>query len=284
MKKIAVVTVLAIALISVNVMSADADYFPLAVGNVWEHDLMIQGLAGLQDMGDATWKIYGTQTIGAETFYACSLAATIQYLAPIETTLVVLIQEQGNDIFLTQNPNSPTALQKIGQHTYTGDETWTADGKTVAVSAAGAYTVPAGSFNSCFAVKADNDTSAVYAPNVGPLRIKLTVSSFTIHFFLKKYTVTVPSDIRCLKDGCIRDAAKGLFTADNAAKTITFDLGDNQKAALSLYRPNGKLVQKYEIGGIGTINVNDNNISAGQILLKLDVDGKVYTGKMSLDR
>jgi hypothetical protein len=285
MKKAIIIAALLLGVAATTVTSGEPDYFPIAIGNVWEHDIMIQGLGGgLQDMGDAKWKVIATTTIGTESFYLCSLQATIQYLAPIETTLVVLLQDNGNDIYLTQNPNSPTALQKIGQHTYEGGETWTADEKTITVSAAGTYTAPAGDFNNCFAASADTDTAAVYAPNVGPLRIKLQFSGMDVHFFLKDYDVTVPSSIKCLRRRCLSHAAQGMFTANDLERTVTFDLGNNQKAALSVYRPNGKLVQKYEIGGMGTINVDKGGAGSGHVLLRLELEGNVYTGKMMLQK
>jgi hypothetical protein len=51
-----------------------------------------------------------------------------------------------------------------------------------------------------------------------------------------------------------------------------------------MYTSDGRRVKQYEIGGMGTVNLKDARMASGNILFKLDVDGKTYTERMNLAR
>ncbi len=263
------------------VQARAVDYFPLVVGNVWKHEAKIPFAGMLQTVGDATWTITGDTTIGGNSYFVVEVL--VQYASGVNETTQLFILDDGNKVSMTTNPNSPTALVQVGQHTYQEGDTWEASGNTLTASACGSYTVSAGAFTSCFAVLAGSDTSGVFAPDVGPLRMTLVVGGANVSFFLKEYDVDLTPNYIQHAIQRIVPADGELFTSNALTRTITFDVGDNHQAVLSLYGGNGRLVKEYQIGGMGTIEV-DRGVGSSNMLLRLQMDGRVYTGKMSLAR
>ncbi|MBD3391831.1 MAG: hypothetical protein GF418_07220 [Chitinivibrionales bacterium] len=262
-----------------------ADYFPLAEGNVWDHD--VQGLVEgvLQDMGTATWTITGQTVHDGNPCFVVEVLGRYE-LAPgltLTDTSEIYLIDDGNDVYVTTDLQSPTAAVKAGQHSYEGGETWNAAGTDVTVETASTETVPAGEFNGCFAVNSADETVGLFAPDVGPLKMRLEKDGNTLFFTLRDFDVSPPLAICCPvpREG---SRASGLFTADNNSRTVHFDLGDRRRGTLSVFRPDGRLVRQHEIAGMGILNVDNRSISSGNVLLRLELDGKSYTGRMTLTK
>jgi hypothetical protein len=266
-------TLAILSLLAVSSLVVAADYFPLAKGNSWADNIMYP-LTGttLTKVGTATWNITGDTIYNNQTYFVCSVH--VIYGGMLDTLLPAYLLNQGNDVSMTTNLASATALVKVGQHQYQGGESWTSGVTTVTASYCGTVHCAAGDFNSCYALLSGTDTSSMFAPNVGPLRMLFAFNGSTVTLFLTSYSIA---------SAVIRPvlANRGpTFTFDNSAGTVFFNQQKQGQGALSLYRTNGRLVKEYQIGGIGAIAVSRRDIGSGDVIYKLRLNDKVYTGML----
>jgi hypothetical protein len=267
-------TLAILLLLAISSLVLAGDYFPLSKGNSWTDDIMYPMPNNtLTKVGTATWNITGDTVYNNQTYFACSVH--IKYGSMIDSTLPAYILNQGNDVYLTTNLASATALVKVGQHQYQGNESWTSGVTAVAVSYCATTHSAAGNFDSCYALLSGTDTNSIFAPNVGPLRMLFPFNGITVSLYLTSYTI--------VSSAVIRNASpnrSGAFTFDNASGAIRFDGQTQGQGALSLYGTNGRLVKEYQIGGIGAIAVSRRDIGSSDVIYKLRLNGKVYTGML----
>ena len=108
-------TILCLAVVFVSSAvsySSAADYFPLAIDNVWEYEVRIpDNKGGLQYFGDATWTITGDSVIGGQSFFIVASHVTY-YFGMGDTTVMLYLIAHGNDVKLTSSPESksPAAI------------------------------------------------------------------------------------------------------------------------------------------------------------------------------
>jgi hypothetical protein len=285
MKTKVILTIFVFSALAALTKTSAADYFPCAAGNTWNFDVNLNLFNSMQDVGDAVWTIQKDTVIDGSTYFKCS--CEMQYALgqeTIDTSIDIYMLDDGTDIFMTTDPEDEASLTKIGQHSFSGTEQWEFMGNTYEASECGEYTVAAGTFESCCCVVAgETDTSGVYAPDVGPLRLMLTVQGLETHLMLKEYDVKPSTLGICCRVPAMQKAPYSPFRADNSTGTISFDLGSPaDRGKLSMYTSDGRRVSQYQIGGIGTLKVDNRHTASGNILLKLDVNGKTYTGKMNV--
>jgi hypothetical protein len=175
-----IATLCLISVAPVTTASA-ADYYPLAAGNKWTYSLEMEGSTGT--LKDAIEKkiVNGTDTV----FRMSSKIAIIGY----NDSSSGYVMSNGNDVFYFESLNDAKPYDKTFEHQPIEGHTWTlSTGEAIKIVYYGSFTVPAGTFNSCYAILVDSDTSEIYAPDVGLIAM-LSEGTVTA---LTSYTV-VPS-------------------------------------------------------------------------------------------
>jgi hypothetical protein len=162
-----------------------ADYFPLATGNSWNYSFTILLI-------DSTITVPLTMAVVDDTMIGPDSVFEIKMWSDVDTTLDTsggYFLVRGNDILTLDSLKPPMPYYKIFEHLPVAGKGWKNDnGDTVTVVYYGTITVPAGTFDSCYAIVNHNgDTFQVFAPNVGLVRetnsgnawLKLT--SYSVH-------------------------------------------------------------------------------------------------------
>jgi hypothetical protein len=152
-----------------------ADYFPLATGDIWNYTFSATMLDSTFT-GPLTMVVAGNTMVGPDSVYKMKIWSDI---GPIMDTSTGYYMARGNDILVLDSLGPPVPFNKIFEHYPQAGERWINDnGETLTVVYYGAITVPAGTFDSCYAT-VDNNGGAVYvfAPNVGLVKMAFPDSS-----------------------------------------------------------------------------------------------------------
>lgn len=143
----------------VSVASA-ADYFPLAIGNKWSYSVTMDGAKGT--LSEAIeQKILNK----ADTVFRMSSKIAVP---GFHDSASGYIMSDANNIVTFENLSDVKPYDKSFEHAPIAGHTWTLNtGEIQTIIYYGSFTVPAGTFNSCYAVVEGGDTIEIYAPDIG---------------------------------------------------------------------------------------------------------------------
>jgi hypothetical protein len=167
-----------------------ADYFPLAKGNSWNYTFS-------EIIFDSSYTVGVRMAVACDTVIGADSVFGIKMWADSETVpdeYAGYYMVRGNYVFTLDSLNQPRTDSKMFEHFPKAGDGWKNDnGDTFTVIYFGTITVPAGTFDSCFAtVDKNNDTVFVFAPNVGLVRIFHVGNSL---FELTAYSVHIPNSV-----------------------------------------------------------------------------------------
>lgn len=146
-----------IALFCLTTFVSAADYFPLAVENVWTY--LVQGL------GEMEIKIDQKIPVGGDTFFRTQVKVS---LAGISDSVTGYMVSRGNDVLAADSLTSAPPYEKGFEHQPVAGHAWDySDGGTTKIVFYGTCTVAAGTYSNCYATVDGEDTMAIYAPDVG---------------------------------------------------------------------------------------------------------------------
>ena len=165
-------------------VASAADYFPLAVGNKWSYSVTMDGLNGTLKQAIEQKIIIVTDTV----FRVSDKIAVPGF----NDSASGYMMSVANDAFSFENLSDVKPYDKIFEHAPSAGHTWTqSTGEIQTITYYGTYTVPAGTFNSCYAVVEGGDTIEIFAPDVGLIASDWNGTSVA----LSSYTVSPPSPV-----------------------------------------------------------------------------------------
>jgi hypothetical protein len=178
------------AILGLVAAAHSADYFPLAKGNSWNY-------AFSEIFPDSVHTSGVKMMVACDTVIGSAFIFGIKMWSETDTApdrYAGYYMVRGNGIFILDSLGQPMTNNQIIEHHPTAGDGWRNDnGDTMTVVYFGSITVPAGTFDSCYAtVDQNGDTVNVFAPNVGMVRIVHVNNS---RFELTAYSVHLPNSI-----------------------------------------------------------------------------------------
>jgi hypothetical protein len=241
-----------------------ADYFPLAKGNSWNYNFTIL-------IFDSTITVPLTMAVVDDTMIGPDSVFGIKMWSQVDTTQDTstgYYKVTGNDVLTLDSLKPPMPYNKVFEHHPKVGDGWRNDnGDTMTVIYSGTITVPAGTFDSCYAtVDKYGDTVDVFAPNVGLVKI---VHDSNSRFELTAYSVHLPNSV--------------IRPAPNISRA--FEKPGLHPGRYSLLNALGKCIDIVTVGKNGSINRNiargtyflvekEPGVSGVKMTVKLCVTGK----------
>jgi len=163
-----------------------ADYFPLEVGNTWTYST-VSPQVNVSYVMTASKKLLN----GVDSVYCMSNKVDF---GGIVDSLDGYMLSDGNDIFVFDEIGDAKPYDKIFEHQPVAGHEWMlTTGETRKIVSCGTITVPAGTFQSCYAVVEDGDTTEIYAPDVGMI-VMADRDELAVH--LASYTLPNSNPVR----------------------------------------------------------------------------------------
>jgi hypothetical protein len=167
-----------------------ADYFPLAKGNSWNYNFTIL-VPGSTNTVPLTMAVVDDTMIGPDSVFGIKMWSDVDTARDTSGGYFLV---RGNSILVLDSLKPPMPYNKVFEHYPKAGDGWRNDnGDTMTMVYFGSITVPAGTFDSCYAtVDKNGDTVNVFAPNVGMVRIVHVNNS---RFELTAYSVHLPNPV-----------------------------------------------------------------------------------------
>jgi|GEM_PF-1757040 hypothetical protein len=168
-------------LLFIPLAARSADYFPLDVGNYWDYRITRDSAV----TPSMRLEFFCDTCIGSDTILSSG------YINPLPAgsdTIRGYLLKRGNDVFTCDSMLPISGYYKLAEHHPAAGDTWSDRmGRSCRLVYWGNVTVPAGTFDSCFAVVEEKDSlTQIYAPDVGIIK---TVSHGKTLYHLTAYYV-----------------------------------------------------------------------------------------------
>lgn len=220
-------------------LSFSADYYPMQVGNFWDYDGEDASLTLLLEVTEET--LIGEDKISL--FYA-TIFENDEIL--FEEPLYYL--SRGNDVYILEDPTDTSYKEKFAQHTYKDGDFWIdEDGDTSHVTEYGTKTVPAGTFNSCFAVTSASGSASIFAPDVG----------------LVSYMDSLGQQTTFLTEYDIQTKIANTFNEQNNNKFIMNNKNWHASPLVQIFDSKGRMIGSFQITDELSLQKKLNSLSSG---------------------